>query len=35
MTEEYRIIEEADEHRLLMEEAQMVGENINALLAAI
>ena len=35
MTDEYRIIEEADEHRLLMEEAQMVGENINALLAAI
>lgn len=31
MTEEYRIIEEEQEHDALMEEAMKVGENINTL----
>lgn len=35
MTEEYRILEEIDEHQILMEEARMVGENIMAIVHSI
>ena len=35
MTEEYRILEEIEEHQALMEEARMVGENIMTIVHSI
>ena len=35
MTEEYRILEETDDHQALMEEARMVGENIMTIVHSI
>lgn len=35
MTEEYRILEEIEEHQALMKEARMVGEDIMAIVRSI
>ena len=35
MTEEYRILEEIEEHQTLMKEARMVGEDIMAIVRSI